>query len=79
MKSLPTSELRNLSVPELEQKRDAFVQELQQLRLKSKTIGVEKPAQFRRLRRGIARVLTIIGEQRRAPSAQSAPSGQKDA
>ena len=63
MKRVPVSELRNLSEPELGQKRDALAQELLQLRLKSRTIGVEKPAQFRQLRRDIARVLTVMQEQ----------------
>ena len=70
MKALRANELRGLSLPELEQKRDAISQELLQLRLKARTVGVEKPAAFRRLRRDIARVLTIMNEQHTADSRQ---------
>ena len=55
-------ELRSLSPAELTQKRDALGQELAQLRLKTKTVGVEKPARFHQLRRYIARVLTVLRE-----------------
>lgn len=65
MKGLQVSELRQLSPAELEQKRVALAQELVQLRLKARTVGIEKPAQFRRLRRDIARVLTVRRESSR--------------
>ncbi|GEM_PF-6544527 len=64
MKALAASTLQTLSVVELHQKHHTLMQELTQLQLKTKTVGVEKPAEFQRLRRDIARVLTVLNARR---------------
>ena len=61
--TLRVSELRGLNAAELTQKYEALRQELRQLRLKATAAGVERPSQFRQLRRDIARILTILREQ----------------
>ena len=63
------AELRNLSQEELQKKIRDTREELLQKRLKKKTAALESPAQFRVLRRSIARMETIAGEKRREASA----------
>ena len=60
---LRVSDLRGLGRAELTQKYETMRQELRQLRLKATAAGVERPSQFRQLRRDIARILTILREQ----------------
>ena len=62
MSRLRANELRHLSREELFQKRDTMTQELVQLRLRARVVGTERPMEFRRLRRDIARVLTVLRE-----------------
>ena len=59
---MKTSELRALSGGDLQVKLRELAQELDTLRLKSRTSGIEKPHIVRQLRRDIARVQTILQE-----------------
>ena len=62
---LTTSDLRELSVEQLETKLAELREERFKLRFRSATESIENPMQFRILRRDTARVLTILGEKRR--------------
>jgi large subunit ribosomal protein L29 len=67
------AEIRALSEEELRRKMEEARQELFHLRIQKRTGGVEKPSRFRELRRLLARVQTVLHEQRRGTS----PSGAK--
>ena len=56
------SELRTLSPGDLRVKLQELSAELLDLRLKSRTSGVEKPHRLRDLRRDMARIRTIMQE-----------------
>ena len=62
---LISSDLRELSVEQLESKLAELREERFKLRFRSATESIENPMQFRTLRRDTARVLTILGEKRR--------------
>jgi large subunit ribosomal protein L29 len=62
---LTSSDLRDLSVDQLETKLAELREERFKLRFRSATESIENPMQFRTLRRDTARVLTILGEKRR--------------
>ncbi len=62
---LITSDLRELSVEQLEAKLAELREERFKLRFRSATESIENPMQFRMLRRDTARILTILGEKRR--------------
>ena len=62
---LITSDLRELSVEQLETKLAELREERFKLRFRSATESIENPMQFRILRRDTARILTILGEKRR--------------
>ena len=60
---MKAKELRGLSSDELNQKAKAFKKELFNLNYQRKMGNVEKPAQFRIIKRDIARVATILRER----------------
>ena len=62
---LTSSDLRALSVDQLETKLAELREERFKLRIRSATESIENPMQFRMLRRDTARILTILGEKRR--------------
>ncbi len=62
---LISSDLRELSVEQLEAKLAELREERFKLRFRSATESIENPMQFRILRRDTARILTILGEKRR--------------
>ena len=62
---LTSSDLRELSVEQLETKLAELREERFKLRFRSATESIENPMQFRILRRDTARILTILGEKRR--------------
>jgi len=62
---LTSSDLRELSVEQLEAKLAELREERFKLRFRSATESIENPMQFRMLRRDTARILTILGEKRR--------------
>ena len=59
-------ELRDLSPDELRQKRTEFKEQLFHLTLRRATGQLESPMKVRQTRRDVARVETVLGEQRRA-------------
>ena len=59
------TDLRELSVEQLDVKLAELRAERSSLRFRSATESIENPMQFRALRRDTARVLTILGEKRR--------------
>ena len=62
---LTSSDLRELTLEQLETKLAELREERFKLRFRSATESIENPMQFRILRRDTARVLTILGEKRR--------------
>jgi large subunit ribosomal protein L29 len=63
---LKVSELRDLSVDELERKLAETRHELFNLRFQSATGALENPARIRLAKREIARVLTVLNEKSHA-------------
>lgn len=62
------SELRNLSKDDLSAKLASYKEQLSKLRY-LKTVGqVDKPHQFKELRKTIARIMTLIKENDLAPA-----------
>ena len=59
-------ELRDLSPDELRQKRTEFKEQRFHLTLRRATGQLESPMKLRQSRRDLARVETVLGEQRRA-------------
>jgi large subunit ribosomal protein L29 len=66
MKALKASELKSLSVAELEQKSAELRDELFNARIRRATEQLEDTASLRRVRRDIARVETVLTEKREA-------------
>jgi large subunit ribosomal protein L29 len=62
---LTSSDLRELTLEQLESKLAELREERFKLRFRSATESIENPMQFRVLRRDTARILTILGEKRR--------------
>ncbi len=60
---MKASELRKLSIEELKKKVDEWKMELLKLRFKKQIQGLENPMAIRKLKRDIARALTIIREK----------------
>lgn len=63
---MKVSELRDLSVDELERKLAETRHELFNLRFQSATGALENPARIRLAKREIARVLTVLNEKSHA-------------
>lgn len=63
MKRVKAGELRNLSAQELEQKRGSLEKSLHDLRQKKITGQLDKPHEFKALRRQIAQINTIEKEK----------------
>ena len=63
MKRVKANDVRGLSPAELEQKKSALEKELFDLRQKKATGTLEKPHQFRTLRRQVAQINTIKREK----------------
>jgi large subunit ribosomal protein L29 len=62
---LNTTDLRELTVEQLEAKLAEMQDERSKLRFRSATESIENPMQFRTLRRDVARIKTILGEKLR--------------
>ena len=62
--TVKASELRNLSVEEIEEKVKTMKRELMQYRFQSKTGKLEQQSLITRLRRDIARALTVRSEKK---------------
>ncbi len=63
---MKTSELRDKSVPELEQRERELAEQLFKLRFQRATGRVENPMKIGQVRREIARIKTLLGEKSRA-------------
>jgi large subunit ribosomal protein L29 len=68
MKSTKTSELRNLKSGEIESKLSDAREELMKLRFQQVTGQLTDTSRLRILRREIARMQTILGQQAKAES-----------
>ena len=66
MKAMKASELKSLSVAELERKSVEFRDELFNARIRRATEQLEDTASLRRVRRDIARVETVLTQKREA-------------
>ena len=60
---MKAAELRKMKIEELKKKADELKMELLKLRFKQKISGLDNPMAIRKLRRDIARVLTVIREK----------------
>ena len=60
---MKVSDIRKLSIEELEKKIDESKKELFDLRLKQATGALEKPSKIHSLRKDVARMLTILKEK----------------
>ena len=60
---LKTSELRNLSRQELNEKMISLKKSLFEMRTQGATGRIEKPSKIRDARRDVARVLTVLREK----------------
>lgn len=61
---MKASELRNLSVEELQDKADKLKKELMQYRFQAKTAKLERQNVLKQTRRDIARILTVANQIR---------------
>lgn len=68
---MKSKELRDLSIADIEKKIVEIRAELTMLRMKKQTGGVEQSHLFVKLRRDVARMLTIIAEKKRAQAVAS--------
>lgn len=64
MTSKEKEALRNISLNELEEKAELLRRELFSTRLRSKTSPMSNNQQLKRLKKDIARILTIISEKK---------------
>ena len=62
---LKTSDLRNLSVDELQDKLDKLKKDLMQYRFQAKTGKLERQSTIRETKSDIARIFTVINEKSR--------------
>ena len=60
---MKAAELRELSLEELNEKEKTLKKDLFNLNIQRKIGSLEKPANFRLLKRDIARILTILKER----------------
>ena len=60
---MKASEMRELTVDELQEKESDLAQQLFALRLQKVTGQLESPAKIRQVRRDLARVLTVMRER----------------
>ena len=62
---LKASELRTLSVEELEEKANQLKRELMQYRFQAKTGKLERQSLLRHCRQDIARIFTVVNEKKK--------------
>ncbi|MBI3314179.1 MAG: 50S ribosomal protein L29 [Candidatus Omnitrophica bacterium] len=67
---MKVQELRGLSVDELAEKLNQLKKSLMQYRFQSKTGKLEQQSSIPNVRRDIARVMTLINEQRKSEGAK---------
>lgn len=59
---MKTSDIRNMTKDELENKHHSLKEELMNLRFKARMGKLEKPSEISRARKNVARILTILRE-----------------
>jgi large subunit ribosomal protein L29 len=69
---LELDELRQMAVPDLRVKEGEAREEIVRLRLKLRTNQLDNPATYRKARRDLARILTLIAQKQAA----AAPAGE---
>ena len=62
---LKVSEIRNLAVDELQEKAAGLKKELMQYRFQAKTGKLERQTALKKVKRDIARVLTVMNEKKK--------------
>jgi large subunit ribosomal protein L29 len=72
---MKVKEIRELSSGELAQKEKAFKKDLFDLNYQLKLGNVDKPSRFRKLKKDIARIMTILRE-RESDNERSAQTGK---
>jgi large subunit ribosomal protein L29 len=76
---MKAEEYRQMTPEDLKKEIDALSKSLFDLRFKKVTETVENPAEFRKLRRTLARVRTILRQKERAAAPAPAPAPAKEA
>ncbi len=74
---MKVAELRNLAVEELGEKLSALKKDLMQLRFQSKTGKLETKNSIKSTRRDVARIMTVINEQKHEPLTVVKPAPAK--
>ena len=74
---MKTTELRELSISELVARKRELKDELFHLRLQKASGQLEKPSQFRNLRKEVARIETLVSERTLAKSKEAQGSQTK--
>lgn len=75
---MKASELKNFTLEELKQKYNALQGELFNLRIEMRAGRIEKPHKLKLLRRDIARVKTIMNEDRVKISVENSDKTEKE-
>jgi large subunit ribosomal protein L29 len=78
MKAIKAKQLRELTEDELAEKFRGFKEELFNLRFQMATGQLEKVDGIRRVRRDLARVLTVMHQKKRAGAAETSSTGGKE-
>ena len=60
---MKAKELRNMSIKDLRKKEDELRRQLLKLRIRRKIEGLPNPMEIRKVKKDLARVLTIIREK----------------
>lgn len=71
MGALKSGEIRSMAIDEIDGKVDALKKELLNLRVELRTGKLEKFGKIREVKKSIARLLTILGEETRKIGAKS--------
>lgn len=74
---MKTVEIRTMALDEMEQKVEEFKKQLFHLRIELKTGKLEKHARIRDLKKSIARLLTIIVEEKNRGKQDFTPKDKK--
>ena len=79
MKGMKASDIRTRTVDELSEEIDTLSKEIFNLRFQRASGQLENTARVRQVRRGIARIKTILGQRRRQPEQGRGPQGTQHA
>ena len=76
---MKASDIRTRTVDELSEEIDTLSKEIFNLRFQRASGQLENTARVRQVRRGIARIKTILGQRRRQPEQGRGPRGTQHA